>query len=70
MGNRWRLGAEYIKNPFDTPERVAFRKTLRNFVENEIKPHADHYNHHRYHESINYLTPADGYFGRDQAILK
>ena len=41
MGNRWRLGAEYIKNPFDTPERVAFRKTLRDFVAKEIKPNAD-----------------------------
>jgi acyl-CoA dehydrogenase len=30
-----------MKNPFDTPECVAFRKTLRDFVEKEIKPHAD-----------------------------
>ena len=30
-----------MKNPFDTPERVAFRKTLRNFVAKEIKPNAD-----------------------------
>jgi len=30
-----------MKNPFDTPERIAFRKTLRAFVEKEIKPNAD-----------------------------
>ena len=30
-----------MKNPFDTPERVAFRKTLRDFVEKEIKPNED-----------------------------
>ena len=30
-----------MKNLFDTPERVTFRKTLRDFVEKEIKPNAD-----------------------------
>ena len=30
-----------MKNPFDTYERVAFRKTLRVFVAKEIKPNAD-----------------------------
>jgi hypothetical protein len=28
-----------------------------------------HYNHHRCHESLNNLTPADVYFGRAQAVL-
>ena len=30
----------------------------------------DHYNNHRYHESLENLTPADAYFGRGQSILE
>ena len=36
----------------------------------QIEAFVDHYNHHRYHESINNLTPAAVYFGRGQAILQ
>ncbi len=41
MSDRWRLGPEYMKNPFYTPERDAFSKNLRDFVAKEIKPNAD-----------------------------
>ena len=39
-------------------------------LEAQIEAFIDHYNHHRYHESLNNLTPADVYFGRGQVILR
>lgn len=30
----------------------------------------EHYNHGRYHESLDNVTPADTYFGRAPAIIK
>src|SRR3954469_5345639 len=38
-------------------------------LEAQIHAFVEHYNHHRYHESLNNLTPADVYFGRAQTIL-
>ena len=39
-------------------------------LETQVHTFVEHYNHHRYHESLGNLTPADVYFGRDQAILQ
>ena len=38
-------------------------------LEAQLGVFVEHYNHRRYHESLNNLTPADVYFGRGQTIL-
>ncbi len=38
-------------------------------LEAQIGAFVEHYNHRRYHESLDNLTPADVYFGRGQTIL-
>ncbi len=39
-------------------------------LEAQIATFVEHYNHRRYHESLNNLTPADVHLGRGQAILQ
>lgn len=39
-------------------------------LEQRIKEWVNHYNNHRYHESLDNLTPADVFFGRKQQKLQ
>ena len=38
-------------------------------LEQAIASFVEYYNNHRYHESLNNLTPVDMFFGRDGQIL-
>ena len=38
-------------------------------LEKAIEDWVEHYNHERYHESLENVTPADMYFGRQSEIL-
>jgi len=39
-------------------------------LEKAIESWVHHYNNERYHESLNNMSPADVYYGRDEEILK
>jgi len=39
-------------------------------LDQRIRRFVDYYNHERYHESLDNVTPADVYYGRDSEILK
>ena len=38
-------------------------------LESQIASFVEYYNHHRYHESLDNLSPADVYYGRAKEVL-
>ncbi len=38
--------------------------------EMQVETFVEHYNHQRYHDSLNNVTPVDVYFGRAETIIK
>jgi putative transposase len=72
--------ARHTLPPANTGKIERWHQTLKNRIllenyylpgdlEARIDTFVDHYNHRRYHESLDNLTPADVYFGRGQTIL-
>jgi transposase InsO family protein len=71
-------GAPY--HPMTQGKIERYHRTMKNVItlqhyylpgelEREIGRFIDHYNNRRYHESLNNVTPADVYFGRQRVIL-
>lgn len=44
--------------------------SLTGDLEAQVEAFVEHYNHQRYHESLNNVTPADAYFGTAAAIIQ
>jgi putative transposase len=77
-------GMDHVRGAPNHPQTQGkierWHQTLKNrilldnyYLPGDLEAHIDrfveHYNHQRYHESLQNLTPADVYFGRGQTIL-
>jgi hypothetical protein len=54
---------------FEEPDPARKLLSARGSLERAVAAFVEHCNHRRYHESLDNLTPADVYFGRDHRIL-
>ena len=55
---------------FDQRKGPPAARYLPSDLEVQIEAVVEHYNHQRYHKSLNNVTPADAYFGRAETIVK
>ena len=60
------MPSEFVK--FKNINRLRFQTV--EVKESAISRFVEYYNHERYHESLNNLTPADVYYGRGTNILR
>jgi len=76
-----RIGSESRCIPRPRERSSRYHRTMKNIIrlehcyspeelEAKISEIVEYYNIHRYHESLNNVTPADVYFGRDQEVLE
>lgn len=71
--------SSFTQSPYPVPRFLTGNMKNRILLENSFLPadlerqigaFVDHYNHHRYHEPLGNLTPADVYFGKVQPIIE
>jgi transposase InsO family protein len=67
-------GGEDGSHPLVEGSEISVRRTLRHYyytweLEGEIARFVDYYNHRRYHDPLQNVTPADVYFGQHHTIL-
>ena len=63
--------AEGLANYFEANSMSRVRGApLHPQTQGQIEAFVEHYNHQRYHERLDNVTPADAYFGRAEAIIK
>ena len=63
-GKAWNRIPDHIR------KQILDNYYLPSHLKHQISEFIQYYNHQRYHESLNNLTPADVYFGRGPEILK
>lgn len=72
---RWHQTLKNVRRGFDPPDQIRILLTLldnyylQRELEKRVAAFVSHHNHARYHESLNNMTPADVYLGRDAEII-